>query len=119
MELSEWIIEYGPSVALAIGAFFGVVILFAVAFAASALAGTKAVEYGKLLVAEIRGQRLRIIAAVDEDSDKIPSELAKLVPGVWDDKLWSALLLGAVKVILAEKEAAAKVESTPRVELGK
>lgn len=99
------VISQTPEFWQAMGLIFGTVILLGAGVAASALAGTKALEYLKLLWAEIRGRRADIIGAVDDATDKIPVELGELThipPAVWSD-----ILEALIKVVVQERTAPA------------
>lgn len=71
----ENLINNAPELWAAIGVIFGTVVVALAGIAVTALAGTKALVYGKLLWAEIRGKRAEIIGAIDDPTDKVITEL--------------------------------------------
>lgn len=99
MDLND-ILNNAPELWGVIGVFIGTLVLVLGGLAVTAFAGTKALEYGKELWAEIRGQRARIYGAVDQATDTIPQQIASLTPWNDDPAMWSAIFKAAVEVAL-------------------
>jgi hypothetical protein len=97
----ETLLNNAPELWAFIGVIIGTLVLVIGGFAVTALAGTKMLEYGKMFWAEVKGQRAKIYSAVDEASDTIPQEIAKLTPFPDSPEMWSAMLKAAVEVVLS------------------
>ncbi len=103
--MTETLLNNAPELWGAIGVIIGTLVIIFAGVGVTALTGTKALEYGKMLFAEIKGQRKVIYGAIDEATDTIPQQVAALTP--WDDDpaMLSAMLKAMVEVALQYRPA--------------